>query len=270
MNADDPTAEAVHLGEPGLDAVQPVPGRDAPRAGVTVTPEGGEDGAASGGDRVPICGKCVALPGMSTEADLSAPTAEEAEFYPTPPWAIDRIAEAIALPGNAERRAYYIDPCVGGNAIPSALSHLDRHWFTVDIRDTGHARHVGNYLAMGLETLGHYDACVMNPPFSKALHFADRALKHCDLVIMLQRLNWLASEERAAWLRENPPDAIYVLPNRIDFTGDGGASDEYCWYVWNGGEPGIHVLNSTPLAIRTAQKPTAPTNPQMEMWGKDG
>ena len=192
------------------------------------------------------------------DSEMTEPTEVEAEFYPTPRWAIERMAEAVPLPRG---RASFLDPCVGAGAIPAALD--GRRWTTVDVRDTGHAEVVTNYL--GWSPRRRFDCAVMNPPFSKALHFVDHAKKHCSLVIMLQRLNWLASEERATWLRANRPDAIYVLPNRIDFTGGGGGSDEHCWYVWGWGGGGIHVLNSTPLSIRSAQKPSAPPDRQQEL-----
>lgn len=45
------------------------------------------------------------------------------------------------------------------------------------------------------------------------------------------RLNFLGSKKRCKWLQADMPD-VYVLPNRPDFTGDGGDATEYAWFVW--------------------------------------
>lgn len=47
----------------------------------------------------------------------------------------------------------------------------------------------------------------------------------------LLRLNWLASQKRAFWLRKNTP-SVYVLPKRPSFTGKGTDATDYCWAVW--------------------------------------
>lgn len=182
---------------------------------------------------------------------MTEPTEVEAEFFPTPRWAIDRMTEALAFPDSD--LALYIDPCVGGGAIPDALP--GRKWTTVDIRETGRADVVADYTSI---KWGRFDVCIMNPPFSRALEFADKAIGHCNMVVMLQRLNWLATGVRAAWMTEHTP-SVNVLPNRIDFTGGGGDSQEYAWFVWDGtGEtPAVRMLAVTPKSVRVAQKPQA-------------
>jgi hypothetical protein len=52
------------------------------------------------------------------------------------------------------------------------------------------------------------------------------------------------------------PD-IYVLPNRPDFSGGGGDSCEYAWFVWSPFARGsVSVLPTTPKSVRMAQKPS--------------
>lgn len=193
------------------------------------------------------------------------PTESESEFFPTPVWAIERMAEAVVLPGRPGMPARCLDPCVGLGVIPRVLASPYRHWTRVDIRDTGYADHVGSYLEAELR---RFDLAVFNPPFSKALRFVDRAIKHCDVVIMLQKLNWLASEERAQWMRKHTPNALYVLPNRPDFDGRGGDACDYCWYVWGGQYHGIHILQCTSKETRLAQKPQyqAPLERQQRLF----
>lgn len=200
---------------------------------------------------------------MSGIVDLEAafhasePTAAEAEFFPTPEWAVHRVLEA--LPADVRfLDDKWLDPCVGDGALPRAVHSFGLRpdtWCTWDIRDTGAAGHVGDWLASPPDA---HAVCVMNPPFSKALHFADRALRECAVVVMLQRLGWLASAERREWLAEHTPD-VYVLPNRPDFDGRGGDSHDYAWFVWGlDGPPAVRILGTTPKEVRQAQKPTTP------------
>lgn len=201
--------------------------------------------------------------------DDEQPTAAEAEFFPTPAWVVHRLLEAVPL----HRMRSLLDPCVGGNAIPEAIRSFGYSpmfepptWTTLDIRDTGYADRVCDYTTADLTALGKYQAAVFNPPFTKALQFVQQALWHCGMVVMLQKLNWLASDERQKWLQANPPDAQYVLPNRADFDGRGGDSCDYAWFVWGGGYSGIHILNITPLEVRKAQKPGKRAKAQMGLF----
>ena len=95
---------------------------------------------------------------------------------------------------------------------------------------------------------------ISNPPFSLAQEFIEHSLAFAPWVIHLLRLNYLGSEKRNAFFRENMPD-VYVVPDRISFTGDGKSdSIEYAWFVWrpllarSSGE--LRVLATTPLEER--------------------
>src|SRR5437660_11738047 len=85
---------------------------------------------------------------------------------------------------------------------------------------------------------GPYDLIITNPPYSFALDFVRRALPlraPCGAVIILERLNWLASQKRGPWMRLHTL-SLYVSPRRPDYTGDGGDATDYAWFVW-GGDP---------------------------------
>jgi len=109
----------------------------------------------------------------------------------------------------------------------------------------------------------------MNPPFSKAVQFADLAIRQCSTVVMLQRLNWLASEDRASWLRDHPP-GVYVLPNRPSFVGPGTDQQEYAWYVWPPQHRTVQVLRSTPKDERAVgnAKPRKDKR-QLALWKEE-
>lgn len=95
---------------------------------------------------------------------------------------------------------------------------------------------------------------INNPPFSLAMEFIEKTLPCATFVIHLLRLNFLGTSQRNVFFRANMPD-IYVVPDRISFTGDGKAdSIEYAWFVF-GPERcrrtgKIEVLDHTPLEQR--------------------
>lgn len=195
-------------------------------------------------------------------------TPEEAEFYPTPAWCVRRILDERVVSGGLGE-GIWLEPCVGEGAIVDAADAWLKSsapsaritWSTHDIRDTEAASNVGDFLLF--EPMITYDGCIMNPPFSKALRFVQKALAHCGTVIMLQRLNWLQQgsthPERSAWLRANTP-SVYVLPDRPSFTGKGTDGGGYAWYVWDGREPTVEILFSTPDAERKADEAAAQIN----------
>ncbi|MDZ4346315.1 MAG: hypothetical protein U1E51_28205 [Candidatus Binatia bacterium] len=83
---------------------------------------------------------------------------------------------------------------------------------------------------------------ITNPPFSLAFEFCQHAVAHAPEVMLLLRLNFLASKKRAAWFKANEPSALFVLSKRPDFTGGGGDSCDYAWFYFGNRFTGIHHL----------------------------
>jgi hypothetical protein len=77
------------------------------------------------------------------------------------------------------------------------------------------------------------DVIITNPPFSLAKEFIDHSLKNAKCVIMLLRLNFLASIKRYEWWSGIPPTALYVLSKRPSFTGSGTDATDYAWFIWD-------------------------------------
>ena len=185
------------------------------------------------------------------------------DFYATPAWCVDRLLDdsghQIPFDGGD---ALWLEPCVGDGAIVRAVDAWhDRmglmpvRWQMVDIAP--------QYAREGVVTDDYLTACfeerptaaIMNPPFSFAMEFVEAARQDADIVMCLQRVNWLGSEARQPFWKANMPD-IYLLPNRPSFQRNlrGVAmtdSVEYAWYVWGltgGGH--IRMLDLTPAAER--------------------
>ena len=180
----------------------------------------------------------------------------EADNYPTPPYCVFRLLEALKLPGGR-----WLEPAVGDGAIVRAVNKIrtDVQWSGLDIRKTAFIKKSGGQFAVGnfLKPETHpagmfdtkFDVEITNPPFSLAMPFIESSFERAKLVVMLLRLNFIGSEKRADFMRKFAPD-IYTLPNRPPFRGDGKTdSIEYGWFVWD--EPRerpsglIRVLAST-------------------------
>lgn len=182
---------------------------------------------------------------------------QRADNYPTPYWCVHRVLEAIELP----MRGRWLEPCAGDGAIIRAIEPMEGseaiEWTAVELRK-GPLKKLdasspnvevvqGNFLTMpGYDDNNFYDVAITNPPFLHAMAFVNRCRHLARDTVMLLRLNFLASEKRADFMRETRPD-IYVLPNRPSFIG-GGKTDsiEYAWFHWwRGSEGHVRILNST-------------------------
>jgi hypothetical protein len=172
------------------------------------------------------------------------------DFYSTPAWCVRAVLREIP-PGGV-----ILDPCCGSGAILAAISdfkwgalrgfELDAaraakalevveggpiHWLTpapfhaIECRD---ALSEDPWLVDGFEPAPvdsaiHWrtararpDIVLTNPPYSLAMPFVLRALREASIVVMLLRLNWLASMDRLSFHRKHPAD-VFVLPRRPAF-----------------------------------------------------
>ena len=91
---------------------------------------------------------------------------------------------------------------------------------------------------------GHVDLIMTNPPFTKAQIFIEHALPRCNTLILLSRLNFLASQKRYKLFKDNEPDSLFVLSKRPSFDGVGTDNNDYAWFVWQNDQKHI------PLGIK--------------------
>lgn len=195
------------------------------------------------------------------------------DFFPTPQWCVDRLLERVGWA--LSRRTLWLEPAVGDGAIIRAVdewraAHGVRavEWTTMDIRPETSADVVGDFTGLGRPLLDAvrplemrlrtpaprpWDVAITNPPFSQALAFVEEALCRARMTIMLLRLGFLSSADRAPFLRAHPPD-VYVLPDRPSFTSEGtDPKTDYGWFIWRGQSEGrVEVLRTTPLEERRA------------------
>lgn len=138
----------------------------------------------------------------------------------------------------------WLEPAAGDGAIIRAVRRLDVRWTMWELREHEHPRlskaapgaaiTIGDFIdaaRRGAFEDQRFAVAITNPPFRLAQDFIDACLTCSDTVVMLLRLNYLASKSRWNFMSANTPD-VYVLPNRPSFTGGGTDSIEYAWFVW--------------------------------------
>lgn len=183
------------------------------------------------------------------------------DFYSTPAWAVHRLLEACPLPAGR-----WLEPCAGTGAIMHAVDavRLDVEWSAVELREEERPKllattprvRIGDYLA---ESPGlRFDVLLTNPPFSLMVEFLERALCDAAYVVMLGRLAFLETAQRAPLFHAAQPD-VYVLPDRPSFTNGPTDSCAYAWFVWPPDRlrstGTVRVLAPTPLHVRRPRPP---------------
>lgn len=181
-----------------------------------------------------------------------APRAEN-DFYETP------AAVTHAILPYIPRGGVVFDPCCGNGAILKAVEADYGAYIGMDVDET----RVDYCDTMLNGIFWHYDAlveswpkagvCIMNPPFSKAFEFVQKAeawtREHGSTAAVLLRLNFLGSRKRSEFMRRSPPD-VYVITPRPSFADGKNDATEYAWMVWGPGRGGrwavLETGNSTP------------------------
>jgi hypothetical protein len=144
------------------------------------------------------------------------------DFYSTPEWATRAILREIG-PLAPSR---VLEPCAGTGAIVKVVREFwpSTRLEAVDIdplrtnslvgAGATHAR-CADFLSL---TPGPraFDLCITNPPFSLAMEVIEHSRRFARDVVMLLRLNFLGSQDRAAFFSAHPCD-LRTLSRRPSF-----------------------------------------------------
>ncbi|MCL6455072.1 MAG: hypothetical protein K6T78_15805 [Alicyclobacillus sp.] len=145
------------------------------------------------------------------------------DSYSTPAWCTEAIAKQIHWHDGC---VDVLEPCIGDGAIADVL--LSKYVDYVEWAEITKGRDFLTY------DFGRtFDFILTNPPFSLAQEFIDKSLTIANCVVMLLRINFLASRQRKEWWQKHPPTAIHVLTRRPSFTGKGTDATDYGWFVWD-------------------------------------
>lgn len=158
------------------------------------------------------------------------------DFYPTPEWAAKELVDQLLIDYPCYGNVFVWEPCAGDGALLPQLNRLGMVW-TNDINPAMNAdTHMDATKAdMWHPNFPRAGFVITNPPFNQALPIVQRGVEKAQYAAaFLLRLSFLEpTYERGAWLKNNPPTRLIVLP-RISFTGDGKTDSVTCaWMIWD-------------------------------------
>lgn len=150
--------------------------------------------------------------------------------YYTPKWATEILLRCL----DAEYSDSIYEPCSGKLDIAKVLYKAGFEKLVTNDIDPATVAHFHNDAIDFLQESQHSDWIITNPPFSEASRILKVSYEIARKgIAFLLRLSWLEPcQDRADFLKENPPTKLIVLP-RISFTGDGKVDSVTCsWMVW--------------------------------------
>ena len=185
--------------------------------------------------------------------------AKEAECFETPKWAVEAILDKEIL------TQAVIDPCCGRGVMAAAAQNRNYSVHALDLYDWGFDEYLGgrkpeigvDFLewspprGFGAEHPFVPFTVFMNPPFSKAEAFIERALElGARKIVCFQRFAWWEGsydkgKKRGQWWEKHRPNRIYICGDRADCWRMDIPPDErtsstptaHAWFVWEKGQP---------------------------------
>lgn len=173
---------------------------------------------------------------------ISAP--DTLDYFPTPPWA-SRALVVDVLPqfGVDAALMTFWEPAAGGGHMVEALRPHFREAFASDVHDYGRGYAVGSFVGQGPDVAQcpfRPDLIATNPPFNRAMEFAQRALDEARIgVALLVRSNWAEGCDRYQRLfRDRPPSMIAQFAERVPMVKgrwdpQASTATSYAWFVWH-------------------------------------
>lgn len=153
----------------------------------------------------------------------------------------EAIASLIALEsGRLPRRIW--EPAAGDGAIVYPLRATGRLVIASDIHDYG-VEGCAIYDYLTAEPPQRIEGIVTNPPYKRALQFAEKALVEVPYVALLVRSNFdVEGVKRMPFRARHPPTRIWrsarrlPMMHRYGWTGNRAPSNTpHCWLVWERG-----------------------------------
>ncbi len=154
--------------------------------------------------------------------------------YFTPPEATIALMEI-------EQPPYHIwEPAAGDGAITKILQIYDRKVESSDIESYPSYCRIFKCDYFKTPKPFGIEGIITNPPFLRAVEFAEKALLEVKYVALLLRTNFLESTSRLPFFRQNPPSRVWIssrrLPmmHRFGWTGPQAPSNTcHAWFIWD-------------------------------------
>lgn len=205
---------------------------------------------------------------LAPEHESLTAQALAAECFETPAWSAQRILEVELLTPRV------LDPCCGTGVLSEAARAAGYDVGSIDLHRWGYPGQHGQVDFLGdttpwvdwpmfRDTPAYLRGCeplplsgvtvFMNPPFSRAAAFADRARElGARKVLCFQRLAWRESQARRDWWHQNPPARIWLCGDRahcwrFDIPPEdrrSGTPTAHAWFVWEVGHKGTETIGT--------------------------
>ena len=183
----------------------------------------------------------MARPYADVIAGNHARSKDEADYYPTPPWATNALIQFLASQGHKFGGKTCWEPAAGGGHMVDVLTNWFAEVYATDIADPDNRGWDRvDFLSHGIP-MANYDWAITNPPFKHTDKFVLEMMKVAYNVAVLCRLQWLESKGRYERLwRDTPPsdvlvfsERLHMMKNKIPKGAEGGSAIAYAWYVWD-------------------------------------
>lgn len=171
---------------------------------------------------------------------------KDLEHFETPLWAAKAILNREILTNSV------FDPCTGTGVLSEVAKGHGYSVVSVDIHDWGYPdTHIADFLSYE-DTYEDRDFTVfMNPPFSKAVQFVEKAISlNAKKIVCFQRLSWWESQTRRDFWVKNPPVKVLVCGDRAASwrhdipleKRDSTSPTAHAWFIWERGHSGGTAL----------------------------
>ena len=170
-----------------------------------------------------------------------------AECWETQPWAARAILDVEILTPEV------VDPCCGTGILAEAARNAGYRVFASDLYDWGYAGRQGQEDFLTRTERLDGVTVFMNPPFSLATQFVDKARAlGARKILSFQRQAWRESDTRRAWWEANPSARTWICGNRATcwlFTvppeeRGSGTPMAHAWYVWERCHKGAELTSA--------------------------
>lgn len=177
-------------------------------------------------------------------ADMEA-LAKKAECFETPEWAVEAILDVELM------TSAVIDPCCGRGVLSEAAKSCGHDVRAIDLYDWGYGRTDIDFLGRMILPPVEPFTVLMNPPFSLAQAFVEKAKEMgARKIICFQRFAWWegsrdTGKKRGQWWEKHRPNRIYICGDRadcwrVDIPPEERTSSSptaHAWFVWEQGQP---------------------------------
>lgn len=169
---------------------------------------------------------------LSVVARRSEPV-DSLDYFPTPPWATRAMMAHMSGWICGDETIW--EPACGEGHMAAVLAETNPTTPT-DIFPYGFGD-VFDFTS-GEPQEGKFDWIITNPPFKLSSEFAELGIERARLgVILLVRVQWLASEKRYRLFSRHRPSHVLVGSCRIPmhkgrWVPDGSTATDYCWVAW--------------------------------------